>query len=322
MPAFGQDLLWVTGAANYLWLSIIPLLFLYFLRLYGQKPMQWMTSWWMGIVLFVLAFLSGWSNEHISVMVFIAALGYMYLYKRKYNRMPKFIIASIIGIGIGCCFLWLAPGNFVRLGQPSSIGVIVNQMVGNALSILNYESTLPLLIVFVLLVPRVKEDSGLRNLAIIFLAGIILSSALIGVAVKIHSRLYFENTIFMIITSGWLIEYYFKEERKDTLLRFVLSVLLIGSIQLFFIEGRVAMAQYYHQWQQNEQLIQEDKNKGIDNIVINANYPKNRFCATYRLQNYVPDANNWMNKGAASYYQVKSIRTEYRQTEGGNAYYF
>ena len=33
LPAFGQNILWLTGAGNYLWTIIIPLIFMLFYRL-------------------------------------------------------------------------------------------------------------------------------------------------------------------------------------------------------------------------------------------------------------------------------------------------
>lgn len=67
LPAFGQDILWISGTANYMWASIIPLLYIAFWRRYFDQEIKGFNELPALIFSFVLAVLSGWANENVSV---------------------------------------------------------------------------------------------------------------------------------------------------------------------------------------------------------------------------------------------------------------
>ena len=101
LPAFGQDILWVSGAANYMWLSLIPLLYMLFWRIYLHKEKKWMNSVPALILLMGIGVLAGWSNENVSVSLILLAAGYIWLYREKYSVIPLFAKTGIGALIIG-----------------------------------------------------------------------------------------------------------------------------------------------------------------------------------------------------------------------------
>ena len=113
------------------------------------------------IVLMCLGILSGWSNENVSVSLILLAAGYMRLYREKYSMIPRFAKTSIVSLVIGSLILWLAPGNFVRFASEHHSRSIIH-MIGNVFhnigALFDFESTLLLIISFVLLMFFCKND--------------------------------------------------------------------------------------------------------------------------------------------------------------------
>lgn len=111
------------------------------------------------IVLMCLGILSGWSNENVSVSLILLAVGYMWLYRGKYSVIPRFAQTGIVGLVIGSLLLWLALGNFVRFASEHHSRSII-YMIGNVFhnigALFDFESTLLLIISFVLLIFFVK----------------------------------------------------------------------------------------------------------------------------------------------------------------------
>ena len=106
---------WLTGACNYLWMSMFQCLFLVpYARSYlrcGESDGVWPL-----FPLLVLGLLTGWSNEGggaatLLLLIFFSAS----LWRQR--RLSKSLAMGLAAFTLGYAFLLLAPGNIARLMQ-------------------------------------------------------------------------------------------------------------------------------------------------------------------------------------------------------------
>lgn len=104
MPAPGSSLIWLTGSVNYLWMSVLILIFL--CCLFAES--KW--GQWFAVP---LGFLAGNSHEGISSGIIIALVLYASLF--RYRRSVIFYIALLSFI-VGFLSNVMSPGTSVRMG--------------------------------------------------------------------------------------------------------------------------------------------------------------------------------------------------------------
>lgn len=311
LPAFGQDILWISGCANYMWASLIPLVFLDFMRFYYEKETLWFNSISFLIITFILGILAGWSNENVSVSLIIIMIGYMWIYKQSKKNVPQFAYVGTIGLFIGSLLLWLAPGNFVRFAaekHSKSILHIVKTMIHNATVLFSYESTLLLIVIFITLMIFSKSKN--KQLSVLFMVGAFISSIVFGVVGDIHTRVFLGVVVLMSISVGILLEGWEDDLRMKEFKFLITVILFLGTISFNSI-ARDGIHDYQWRWNQNLKIIETEKMKGNLDIYVNSITPKNKFCATYGLDDIQPKERNdhWLNRGVAHAFGLHTIQS-------------
>ena len=311
LPAFGQDILWISGTANYMWASIIPLLYIAFWRRYFNQKTQEFNKLPALILLFILAVLSGWANENVSVALIFLAICYMVMYRNKYGCIPHFAISGLIGLVIGALLLWLAPGNFARFAaekHSKSILHMIHNVFHNISVLFDFNSTLLLVLLFAILI--ILGRSSKKYLSSVFMIAGVLSAVAMSVIGNIDNRIFLGCVVLMIISVGILYD-----DWNDTInvckCRVVLFVCLCLSMHIFYVTARNGINDYAHAWNQNLEIIRTEKEKGNLDVYVNQIAPKNKFCATYGLEDIQPKENNqhWLNKGVARAFGLHTIQS-------------
>lgn len=311
LPAFGQDILWISGCANYMWASLIPLLYLMFMRFYYDGPVSKYNGIAFILFYFILGIFSGWSNENVSVGLIFIVAGYMYFYRDMYGEMPSFARAGAAGVVAGSALLWLAPGNFLRFaaeGHSKSFFHILKEMGKNAMVLFSYESTLLLLVTFAALM--VLSKSRNKKLSAMFMTGAFLSSIAFGVVGQIHTRVFLGVVMLMCISVGILYDGW-ETNNQVRKFKFVLAAVLVLGTMSFYNIARDGIDDYGRRWNENLKIIETEKAKGNMDIYVNPIAPKNKFCATYGLDDIKPKENNrhWLNRGVARAFGLNSIQS-------------
>lgn len=311
LPAFGQDVLWISGAANYMWASLFPLLFLGLWRSYQANPSPKFNHPLSQLIILLLGVFAGWANENVSVALLMIALGYMYIYRKDLSTIPRFAYAGTLGLFIGSLALWLAPGNFVRFAaekHSKSIFHMVHMLYGNMKALVDPSATLFLVIAFVLLLLGVKNIK--KAVAVNFFVGAIASSLAFSVVGQIYNRVFFGLTVLLIIAVGILYVQCANSLKARKLQCVVAIFLLLGSLG-FYQQARAGIKEYADRWHENVQIIQQEKDHGNMDVFINPVPPKNKFCATYGLDDIKPQDENkhWLNTGVAKFYGIHTIQT-------------
>lgn len=314
LPGFGQDILWVSGTANYMWSSLLPLLFLAVWRFYSEQPQKWYGNPLLIFFMFVLGIMAGWANENVSIGILGVLMIYLRMFKRRENNYPKFAIAGFIGTVLGTGLLWLAPGNFIRFaahtaGKHSpSVFHILYRMVKNITQLFDIDATL--LLIVVLLVLLIYGKSRHKLLAVNFLVGAVLAAMAMGIVDSLQERTFLGCTVFMTISAG-ILYHDWNGSISINKAKFILSIAMIIGVGCFYITGRDAIMDYYRRWNTNIKIIQAEKAKGNLDVYVNPITPKNRFCAAYKLDDIKPknENNHWLNNSIAQYYGLHTIQS-------------
>lgn len=311
LPTFGQDILWISGTANYMWPALCILLFLGIWRSYQVNLYEKINHPISVGLIFVLGIFAGWSNENVSVGLIAMAAGYMYMYKAKLGKIPRFAYAGGLGLILGALALWLAPGNFVRFAfekHSHSPFHMANMVVKNIWALFDPAATLFLVILFagfLICFPKIKKE-----IALIYFLGAVISSVAFSVIGRLEGRVFFGTVILMIIAVGILYEQW-TQTLVIRKMKFMVTLLLVfGSIN-FYSDARDGIKDYAARWNDNQKIVQLEKEKGNLDIYVNPIFPKNKFCATYGLDDIKPKNQNkhWLNTGVAKYFGLRTIQS-------------
>lgn len=316
LPTFGQDILWVSGASNYMWSIMMPLLYFMFWRLYLIKKRKYMCRLPMLILLFILAIFSGWSNENVSVALIFLSIGYIQLYQKKYHYIPSFASTGAIGLVLGSLMIWLAPGNFTRFateGHSKSFFHMLGNFFHNFGALFDFQSTLLLLVLFSLL--YILGNSPQKNISANYMMAGVFSALSMSVVGHIGGRIFLGCVVFMIISVGILYNDW-RESISIEKCRAILLICMLLGLHGFYIEARNEINDYAYRWNQNIEIIYQEKKRGNLDVYINPITPRNKFCAAYGLDDIQPEINNqhWLNKGVANAFGLHTIQTLYKNT--------
>jgi hypothetical protein len=313
LPAFGQDILWISGCSNYMWALLIPLAYLSLWKIYDRRAYPIYKSKGFLFLIVFLGVLTGWSNENVSVGILGILIGYMLLYKKKCGTYPIFSIVGVISTSIGSVLLWLAPGNFMRFASEhhtTSIIKIIHQMIHNFFSLFDFQSTLFLFIMLVVFIYFNKEKN--KWVPCIFVLGTVLSAISLGVVGSLVSRVVFSGVVFMTIAVGMLYnELNCCIDIKK--IKCIITVMLILGTYNFYSDAKQGLVDFNDRWNENIQIIETSKARGDLDVVVNPIFPQNRFCAAYLLDDIQPASKHthWLNRGVANYYKLNTIQSVY-----------
>lgn len=313
LPAFGQDILWISGAANYLWASLIPLLLLGVWRKCLCHNVLPYRSRLRTFLVFVIGIFAGWANENVSVALIAMGFGFCYVDKHKYGKVESYKLAGSLGLLVGSVLLWLAPGNFVRFAaekHSKSILHIMHTMIRNILVLFDPSATLMLMIAFCILFfsTRIKD----RTIPVLYLAGACIASVAFSVVGVLSGRVFLGPVVLMIVAVGILYDQWQASGVVQKVRTGLLVLMILGSYG-FYKQAREGIHDYAAKWNYNQKIIQTEKAKGNLDVFINPITPQNKFCATYGLDDIKPKKENkhWLNSGVARYFGLHTIQSVY-----------
>ena len=108
LPVFGTNLLWMSGACNYLWTGVFLLAFNLLLSKNIHNKLLYP-------LLFIFGLLTGWTHE---AMVIGLSVGYIVFYAINKKEITNSRIWLLVGFFIGTLLLVISPGNMHRaLGE-------------------------------------------------------------------------------------------------------------------------------------------------------------------------------------------------------------
>lgn len=310
IPTFGQTVLWLTGACNYLWTMVAMLAFLLPFRIYcttGKSIAKMQT-----IPYCILAFCAGGGNEHTSAATLLCAgLISLYIFYKK-RAIKRWMVSGIVSGFVGWLILILAPGNYARLEsvdfEQSRLGrylaifkTATQYLEGSSLWLL-------VLVLFGIIVAYYyKIDKEIIYLVISVLLCAILGNYAMMAASYYPVRAYMGTQVYLIIALIMLY-YHLKIQGLELLKKGFLAFIMVKVIfQFIYAMGSIAPSYYYYL--QRELMIEESIERGvyeIETIGIRGYSPYNAF--------YIGDleANpaEWGNEMFAKYHEILSIKAD------------
>ncbi len=324
--SFGQTMLWICGACNYLWGSVFILGFITFYRNYLDKADEIKRQVLLATGAFFFGVLAGWCNENTSggglVIVLLFAANFIWDRKREGKRaIYPFMISGVAGMCCGLLGMVTAPGVRNRsqmMGEEEYTGFvgILSRVYKITVTVKELFFVLLAILIIALVILFVKKKINgwtdiRRNESILFLIAAAATSYALILIPTPTDRAFFGAGIFLMIAVIQAITDSAKEE-EAMLLVAKYSLVSVLCLWLFFtyMENLVNLARIYREESERIEMIKADKaDPNGDGIVI---VPKLReaFANPYsnmHESDMTDDKNYWINIFYENYYDVGNI---------------
>lgn len=235
-PVFGDTILWITGAANYLWGTVLILLFLLPYRLYQGRKFSMLEQFIFSVLLFAFGVLAGWTNENTAGAMILIVLFFYSYYRSVRWKIPVWSVCGLIGAVFGYMVMILAPGNFERAGTSDlNLYLVVYRLFNCALTFFYYCGPLILTcgVVYVLYYHFYKgERNSHLILSIIYSTAAIAAILAMVLSPTFPRRALFGVVTFLIIGMGTL--FYNLDFRNSFLRQIRSAIIIIGLCSFIF----------------------------------------------------------------------------------------
>lgn len=323
--SFGQTMLWICGACNYLWGSVFILGFVTFYRHFLDRADVVKKQVLVAIGTFFFGVLAGWCNENTSggglVLVLLFAVNFIWDRKKEGKRaIYPFMISGVAGMCCGLLGMVTAPGVRNRsqmMGDEEYTGLVglLSRVYKTTVTVreLFFELFVILIIALVILFLQKKIKGWMdirRNESVLFLiAAAATAYALILIPTPTDRAFFGAGIFLMIAVIQAIVDGADKELALQTATYSLVSVLCLW---LFFayMENLVNLARIYREENERIEMIKADKaDPNGDGIVI---VPQLReaFANPYsnmHESDMTDDKNYWINIFYEIYYDVGNI---------------
>lgn len=207
LPELFQTALWMTGSCNYLWMSVVQLVFLIpFVLKYWHKNFWSDSSYGKIILMAFLGLIAGWSNESGGAMIIMLTFFAM-IYFRRQKNFERWMIIGFVMVLIGYALMMLAPGNVQRYVVDSneatvplfSAQMFIDNFQDGMQEILTGDALLLLVIIVYFIRGKKTPEATLFIFA--FTAAAILLPCILMFAPEFPARAAFSSPVFALIAS-------------------------------------------------------------------------------------------------------------------------
>ena len=308
VPAFGEDFLWLMGSCNYLWGIIIVLAFLAPFRIQLERDKNIFKRGKLSVAaMFIFGAIAAATNENTSVALVAMIAIFMYLIKKKCNRIFKWAWSALAGGILGVAFLLLAPGNFRRMsieGGGLEVDVVKNFFDITTLFVDPNYLLFPL--VFAVIFAFLSNGKCFDSPFLIYLTGLLVSMyAMIG-SPYYTDRAKLASLVFALILA---LCFYGRIESKNVVSKVVIGLIVILSLWGSTIEigGAIRDVRDFHKAEE-ARIEQIRREKNYAEVILDENKPKSKYVACFKLVRLTKDKNAGINVYYAMYYGAKAVR--------------
>ena len=322
---FIGTIIWLTGSCNYLWMSVLQLIFLvpYLLSLYSNQNIS-------PVLMFPLGVLAGWSNEIGGFSVLFIAVSIMILMKSK-RTLQNWAITGLAAFIIGYSLLIFAPGNFHRAVISNtnfhySMELFMSYLKGPFQNVMLHESVLYIPIIYYFVKQRhnlninlsmifsnpssiIKKFSAEEITILLFTIAGLMIPILMLFSPEFPLRSCFMSPILLLVASTTAIKQ-LKINNLNYALKYIVSTIWLISIAGAFY----ADCSVYRQMQQRLELIEQQRDNDL--VSVPRLHGFNRLGKVLGLRIYISeigdldsDPLSGHNIVFAKYYNVKQIVT-------------
>ena len=312
LPNLLETTIWTTGSANYLWGTLILILYIYPYYKFTQESF-YNNKIGFSIVFGLLGIIAGGTNENTVLSTICVLFVYIYYLKKSKTKIPQWMIFGLVGLIIGAVFMLVAPGNFNRVQiytHESSMTFLDLIKTGSKNIYHIYKHWVlvglsSLTIVFYLVACSKKLLKKQNKLAIVglFLMAHISIFAMVG-SMYFPLRVTFFATTLLSITTIKLYNILFLKF-KIIYNYFVIVILCLCFIKSYIIHYDVVY-EFNEIIKRRIEFIEMEKKNGQLDIVITEmiDLPKE-----FNIEDISSDSTFWANITYRNYFRINSIRS-------------
>lgn len=321
VPRFTSDVFWITGSANYLWGTLLIILFIYpYVSYFFDERTD--DKLYKTVLFFFAGIIAGWTNESTASVAILLIFTFCIYYKKNL-KLPKWAVTGLIGLFFGFALMILAPGNYVRAAlvakqnvreQGLSIFETLWSNLSDMMSIryLPYMLPVSLLFLFFLFLffksrKNMEKDEYKKVLfaAVLFFVAGQLSFFIMIVSPVFPAWAMFGQIVFIVIAIGIL---YANIEIRHKLFHYANLIAIIALVSLYGIDyyrKYPSMKLISDVYQAREASLKEQVANGIQDIVFT---DKVAVHSKFHYEDLSTNPDQWLNNKYAFYYGVRSVR--------------
>lgn len=322
---FGQTMLWICGACNYLWGSVIILGFVTWYRALLGKAEEIKRPVLTAVGTFLFAVAAGWCNENTSggglLIVLLFALNFWWNRRKEGKKtLYPFMFTGILGTCCGLLGMISAPGVRSRsqtmsegeytgliglLSRTYKITMTVRELYFTVLVIT------VIIVVFLVLQKKLATWKQIRNNeTVLFLVAAVATCYALAIAPTPANRAFFGAGVFLFIACIQGIVDVAQNELVVRAAKYSLVSVLCLWLFFTYLDNLVNLARIFREENERVSMIKADKaDPNGDGIVV---VPKLReaFANPYsnmHLSDLENDKEYWINHFYEMYYDVGNI---------------
>ena len=322
---FGQTMLWICGACNYLWGSVIILLFVTVYRKLLQNPEQKHVV--LSVIgIYLLGVMAGWCNENTSggglFLILLYSLNFWIdRRKEKKKAVYPFMIAGIAGMCSGLFGMVMAPGVRKRsatMSEGDEYTGIVGLLSRTYKVIVNMHELFLVLIIMAVLIlvllslqGRLKTFSRIRtNDTVLFILTFLATSFVLAIIPTPANRAFFGAGVFLMIACiQGIVDVKGEKEIMGRFLSYGLVSVLCVVLFFIYVENLVNLARIYREENERIELIEAEHGENEDGIVVIPQF-REEFRTVYSVahdSDLTDDKEYWINHFYEIYYDIGNI---------------
>ena len=318
LPDFGLSVLWVSGAVNYLWMSMLLLGLMAFYRYHHETPQKMSRrpiEWLKAILIIPLAFICGWSSENgggaVIGLVFLIIL--IWVYEKRH--IPVWAVSGWLASCVGFLFLLKAPSSAAKMDTVYTAEVLlkrIREVIG-----FSYHYIMIIYIFFFVLAVlfirwRIKVGRSWKE-DIAFPVAYMLSGTASVIVLIASPVIMGKSWIWAVCTAvcaiGQLIWKMTEDGWKLDIRTFRVLIVILGIVAVFnYWTAYKDLKKTYSEYELQLSEIQEQKEQGIRDVTVPVlSKVQSIYNPVMKTPNISTDKDSWFNKWMALYYGADSI---------------
>lgn len=321
--SFGQTMLWICGACNYLWGSVFILGFVTFYRHFLAKADDLRHPVPLAAGAFLFGVLAGWCNENTSGGGLLLVLFFTLLFRRDRRKTGQrwlypFMISGMAGMCCGILGMVMSPGvrsrgTVMAEGEYTGFVGLLSRIYKTTVTIKELFFVLLavwiIVLVFLLLQHKLKEWKDICTSESVLFAAAFLATAYVLVIIPTPTdRAFFGAGIFLMVACLQGIVDAGRQDITAGVLQYGLLGVLCLWLFFTYLENLVNLARIYREENERISLIQADYEVGSGIVVVPQFRPQFRNpYSNAHDSDLTEDKDYWINLFYEVYYDIGNI---------------
>jgi hypothetical protein len=318
LPSFGESVLWVAGAGNYLWLAIPVLAVLYRFRIYAESPDGARDGWIDAIGGAALGLLAGGGNENIGPATVLLIGAYIVYFRANEYVVPRWAWSRLFGALAGAIVVVAAPGNFVRLssvGGPRMSPMVFAERIASithAVFLNNLFGLITIFLIGIVLLFSVgwEHRSVTVHLGLMHMGAALAATYAMTLSPSFPPRAWTGIVVLAIAAVGVVysgLDFDAPVVRRLTVVvvSCVLAMFIVKYMYVYYQDLRVTNAE----WTQRSAYIRSQGAAGVVEVVVTPIRGKTSYNPAFTVSDVGAKKSAWPNTDVARYFGIQSIRS-------------